>query len=251
MKNVSVQLLYGLLFCCLFTGNIASANVDAVPADSAVNQAANANSADEADVIVLSREQAVKIMKVLEQVVESYSKDGSLDLVGDGARAALSCCGQLDELIVCVLAIKAKIDALTIQVSTGDELIITTIGDLSSQVSADDAQLLTKIALVQSCCDAVSTQVTNLQSSVNTQFIAVNANIDAFEAATSVNFNTVNTNISNAVTNLSSQDDVLCTKILNLQANVDTRIDNLSIQLSNVQIDLSTKLDQVLLCTCA
>lgn len=245
MKNVSVQLLYGLLFCCLFT-------VSMVVADDAATQEVSALLADEAaDVIVLTREQAVKIMKVLEQVVESYSKDGSLDLVGDGARAALSCCGQLDELIVCVLAIKAKIDALSIQVSTGDELIITSIEDLTNLVSTDDVLLFTKMALLQSCCDAVSTQVTNLQSSVNTQFIAVNANIDAFEAATSVNFNTVNTNISNAVANLSSQDDVLCTKILNLQANVDTRIDNLSTQLSNVQIDLSTKIDQVLLCACA
>ncbi len=105
----------------------------------------------ESDVIVLSREQAMKIMHVLECVVETYQKDGSLDLPGQGARAALSCCAQLDEVVQCLLLIKSSL--ATIQVI--DTSILGTVESCCSviegQIATNQSTLVSLLQTIISC----------------------------------------------------------------------------------------------------
>lgn len=77
------------------------------------------------DVVVLSKEQALQIMRVLEQIVTIYEQDGSLDLASDGARAALSCCAQLDEVVQCLLLLKAGLNSTESQITVNQVTLVS------------------------------------------------------------------------------------------------------------------------------
>jgi len=129
----------------------------------------------DSEVVVLTREQALKIMRVLEQVVETYARDGSLDLTGDGARAALSCCTQLDQVTQCLLLLKSLILTLIGNVSTIDTLLDSI---LDGEVSIIDT--------VTACCAVTNSNIdsaeTTIITTITTCCAATNSNIDSAEA---------------------------------------------------------------------
>lgn len=202
------------------------------------------------DMVILSKEEALKILNVLECVAAGYRAP----VEDDETKAQLNCCGgPLEEIAACISLIKdrisiieTKLDAIlscceslgiTFTASLEDccSSILADIDDLSDQLSVTDANLCTKLVRIESKIDDIAESISDISSTIINNFETV---LDAIS--------TSDANICTKLVRIESKIDAIDDQLESIEDQIDSCCDLLSSQMSAFEVNMTLQHNDIL-----